>query len=229
MSSFPTRHVDKATRLLALGEVAEIADHLRRGFIAILPTETGYMIAARADREAAVARVFAAKRREFSEVFHVAFADLAMVGRYAVPSLKASRILSALTPGPITVIVPQRDSLPSRGVTIDGTVGVRIPACPVTLQILAATDVPLTATSLNVAKDASFAPDSLELLEKLDWPNGAPTFVVLDYSSQVYSEPSTLVRVLDSSVEVLRSGPVDEETVNKCAGRMSYQEVREWT
>jgi L-threonylcarbamoyladenylate synthase len=143
---------------------------------------------------------------------HIACASLAMAADYAVLTPTARRLLLAFTPGPLTVVVEQTDRLPDRYVTMNGTVGIRIPAPPATRQVVDALGTPVTATSLNRSGEES-RPVDHDLLESLDWPADGRVYAVVDNAAIVYSAPSTLVRVTGPGFEILRPGPVDDEQV----------------
>lgn len=200
--------------LISLSAAERVADSLRQGAVAVLPTETGYMLAALATSTRAISRVFAVKGRQAANVMHVACGSLRMAEEAGELTPRARRILTGLTPGPVTVIVRKTPYLPDRLVALHGTVGIRIPDHPATLQVITTVGVPLTATSLN----ASGCPPALikdSSLGRLDWPQDETVLVVEDDDAVVYQAPSTLVRVTGEDLEILRSGPVSEAEIRK--------------
>jgi L-threonylcarbamoyladenylate synthase len=195
--------------LLPLADLDRVAVELTAGGLAVLPTETGYMLAALATDEAAIENAFKVKGRDLAHTVHIACSSVAMARRYGRLNAVAERILGALTPGPVTVVVNQTSLLPTRLVTQDGTVGIRVPDHPITAQVVAAVGRPLTATSLNRAGEPPAAIAQQEL-ETLNWPGGDTVYIVPDDSSIRYELPSTLVRVTGVDLEILRQGPVAE-------------------
>lgn len=228
MASFVTRNAHRGG-MLPLSVVAEVADHLGRGGLAVLPTETGYMLAARALDLGAVEKVFEAKERDAADTIHVAFSDMSMVRRFAEVDSISARILGAFTPGPLTVVVRQRPSLPTGAVTVDGTVGVRVPEHPGTMQVISAVGAPLTATSLNLSGGPIVDPRDDVAMRSLKWRPSDSIFVVRDDRASEYSVPSTLVRVIDGVIEVLRPGPIPEKDILVTARRIGYLDVDQWT
>lgn len=202
--------------MLSLAEVAKVADSLRQGSSAILPTETGYMLAALATSEDAVKGAFAVKGRAAAAVMHVACASMDMAGTVGILSERATRLLGHFTPGPLSVIVGKTDLLPDDLVTLNGTVGIRVPDHPATLQVISAVGAPLTATSLNSSGSqlASLDEASLRLL---DWPADDEIYVVRDDDAIAYGSASTLVRITGESIEILRPGPVSEAEIHRVA------------
>jgi L-threonylcarbamoyladenylate synthase len=210
--------------MLTLSEVARIADSLRGGSLAVLPTETGYMLAALANSMPAIERAFAVKQRDRAQVMHVACASVAMAESVGVLTSAALRLLGAFTPGPLSVVVAKTAALPDRLVTINGTVGIRVPDHPATLQVIAEVGMPLTATSLNVSGAAPVPVRKLDL-GTLNWPVGETIYIVEDDGAIRYAVGSTLVRLTSTDdVEILRPGPVSESDIDEAMGVTSYLE-----
>jgi L-threonylcarbamoyladenylate synthase len=208
-----------ASGLLRLGDAEDVAGLLAGGGLAVLPTETGYMLAAAATNESAVVRVFRAKRRDLGHPMHIACASLEMAAHYGVLTPEARKVIGAFTPGPLTVVVEQTSELPDRLVTLDGTVGIRVPDHPATLQVIAAAGVPVTATSLNPS-GAESRPVDADALAALEWAEGEDLPVVVDHGSIRHTLASTLVALTGpDGPRVLREGPVSAAQVREILGR----------
>ncbi len=224
MTQFEYLRPRSGSRLLRLSDVGRIADSLKRGAVAVLPTETGYMLAALATSPAAVERAFAVKGRNAAAVVHVACASLGMAQAAGKLNRRALRLLGEFTPGPVTVIVDKTPLLPDRLVTLGGTVGIRIPDYPATLQVIGEVGAPLTATSLN-RSGSQAGPAGKSDLQVLDWPAADVVCVLEDDESIVHPLPSTLVRVTGDAVEILRPGPIPEAEIHRVAGLAGYLEA----
>jgi L-threonylcarbamoyladenylate synthase len=198
--------------LLRLAEAELVAGRLRDGGLAVLPTETGFMLAALATSLPALRAAFDVKERDHAHAMHVACASIGMAARYAELSPAARRVMGAFTPGPLTVVVPQTGALPDEMVTLGGTVGIRVPDHPATLQVIATLDAPVTATSLNRSGEET-RPYDRELLDELPWGDAHDVPVVEDKSAVRYPAASTLVRLTGPAPEVLRVGPVTAEEI----------------
>jgi L-threonylcarbamoyladenylate synthase len=193
--------------------LAEVVEHLRTGGLAALPTETGYMLAANATLDDAVRTVFRAKKRPFEQPVHVAVSSLAMAERYAAVGKAERRIIGELCPGPVTTICTANGSLAAGLVEWKGTVGLRVPASPVTLHVVATLGVPVTATSLNL-HGLELGDDVEVEVEALSWSEGEVVHGVRVDGTASFERPSTLVRVGPAGeVEILREGPVTEAQI----------------
>lgn len=122
--------------------IAEAAQLLAAGSLVAFPTETVYGLGARADDDAAVAKIFAAKGRPAAHplIVHVADADGAQAFAAGLPPL-AQRLMAAFWPGPLTVIVARREGVATAAAGGQGTVGLRCPSHPVAHELLRAAAV----------------------------------------------------------------------------------------
>ncbi|MBK8614111.1 MAG: threonylcarbamoyl-AMP synthase [Flavobacteriales bacterium] len=131
-------------------DLKEAARLLSAGELVAVPTETVYGLAANAFDEAAVLKVFEAKQRPAFDplIVHVhSMEQLASVVREMPP--EAETLMQAFWPGPLTLVLPKHPSIPDLVTSGLDTVGVRMPAHPLTLQLLSALPFPLAAPSAN--------------------------------------------------------------------------------
>jgi L-threonylcarbamoyladenylate synthase len=188
-------------------------DILRRGGLVAFPTDTVYGVGAMAFDAAAVERIYAAKGRDVTKALPILLADqdgLSDVAEEIGPD--ARRLAETFWPGPLTIVVRKRDVVPeavSRGVTI----GVRVPAHPVTLELLNASG-PLAATSANL----SGAPDSMtadEVVAAL----GDRIDLIVDGGRAPGGKPSTVVDCTVSPPSLEREGPVSMDLILAVLGK----------
>ncbi len=121
--------VEYAAGLIAAGELVAF------------PTETVYGLGARADRDEAVARIFALKGRPAGHPLIVHVADRAGADPFAaaMPAV-AERLIDAFWPGPLTVIVMRRPDVAAAAAAGQATIGLRCPAHPVAHALLVKAD-----------------------------------------------------------------------------------------
>ena len=118
--------------------VADAAARLAAGELVAFPTETVYGLGARADDDAAVAKIFALKGRPAGHPLIVHVADRAGADRFGVISPLAERIVDAFWPGPVTVIVRRLPGAAEAAAAGQATIGLRSPAHPVAHALLVA-------------------------------------------------------------------------------------------
>ncbi len=188
------------------GGIERAAQILRGGGLVAVPTETVYGLAARADDDEAVARIYAAKGRPSFNPLIVHVASLAAAERLAVFSEAARALARQYWPGPLTLVLPrQRGAGLAAAVTAGlDTVALRMPSHPAMRDLLECTDLPLAAPSAN--RSGFVSPTSAaHVLGALDGRIDA----VIDGGPSEAGIESTIVAVgEDGSRRVLRPGPI---------------------
>src|SRR3954469_7021905 len=115
------------------------AEQLAAGELVAFATETVYGLGARADDDAAVAKIFAAKGRPADHPLIVHVADVAAAQSFALEWPDAAQRLAAeFWPGPLTVIVPRRPGVAAASAGGQDSIGLRCPAHPVARALLLA-------------------------------------------------------------------------------------------
>ncbi|MDM4766723.1 L-threonylcarbamoyladenylate synthase [Pelomonas sp. SE-A7] len=120
-------------------ELHRAAEALAAGDLVGMPTETVYGLAARADVDTAVAKIFAAKGRPADHPLIVHVLDEADALHFAaeLPPV-ARRLIAAFWPGPLTLIAPRRAGVAAAAAGGQDTIGLRCPAHPVARALLEA-------------------------------------------------------------------------------------------
>ena len=119
--------------------VLSAAHKLAAGELVAFPTETVYGLGARADDDAAVAAIFAAKGRPADHplIVHVSAPAQAALFAREIPPV-ARRLMAAFWPGPLTLIVPRAAGVAGAAAGGHASIGLRCPAHPVARALLAA-------------------------------------------------------------------------------------------
>ena len=124
---------------LTADDYARAVDLLQAGQLVAFPTETVYGLGADAANPQAVARIFAAKGRPADHPLIVHLAGAAYLERWAVGVPAAAwELAEAFWPGPLTLILKRAAQVPYAVTGGQETVGVRVPAHPVALELLRA-------------------------------------------------------------------------------------------
>ncbi|MFA6218808.1 MAG: L-threonylcarbamoyladenylate synthase [Erythrobacter sp.] len=207
-----------ATELLGpdAAGLARAAQILREGGLVAVPTETVYGLAARADSEAAVARIYEAKRRPSFNPLIVHIASLDKARELAQLSPEAVELAERHWPGPLTLVLPlRRDAALAAAVTAGlETIALRVPAHPVMRDLLVSLEFPLAAPSAN--RSGFISPTTAgHVLASLDGRIDA----VIDGGACRAGVESTIVAVrADGTLNVLRPGPIVLGAVARGAG-----------
>jgi L-threonylcarbamoyladenylate synthase len=204
--------------------IEEAVQRLTAGSLVALPTETVYGLGARADDDAAVARIFAAKGRPSDHPLIVHVADVAAAEAYAaeLPPV-ARRLMDAFWPGPLTVIVPRRAGVGQAAAGGQDSIGLRCPAHPVAralLQRAAQLGVSgVAAPSANRFGRISPTTAAHVLGEFADLP--ADALCVLDGGACEVGIESTILDCRGARPVLLRPGVLTREQIEAVAGPLA--------
>ncbi|MBQ0111238.1 MAG: threonylcarbamoyl-AMP synthase, partial [Oscillospiraceae bacterium] len=192
-------------------DIPAVCDLLKQGGVVALPTETVYGLAANAQNEDAVHKIFDAKGRPADNplIVHIAQKEELLPLVKEVPTA-AQKCIDAFWPGPFTVILPKTDAVPS--ITSGGldTVAVRMPSNPVINAVIKGCGFPLAAPSANVSGKPS-PTSARHVIEDMD---GKIAGIVKSYDCAVGVE-STVVSFLNDEVRLLRPGGITLEMLQK--------------
>ena len=130
-------------------DIARAAELLRKGGTVAFPTETVYGLGANALDSEAVASIFAAKERPNWDPIIVHISNRTMLDQIATVSPQAERLIAAFWPGPLTLLLPRKPTVPDNVTAGRPLVGVRMPAHPIAQALIAAAGVPIAAPSAN--------------------------------------------------------------------------------
>jgi L-threonylcarbamoyladenylate synthase len=195
------------TRRFQSSELPEAAQLLAAGELVAFPTETVFGLGANALDAKAVGKIFVAKGRPSDNPLIVHLASMDELPNIASDFSKiAARLADAFWPGPLTLVVPKTNRIPSSVTAGLETVAVRIPNNPVALELIRLAKVPLAAPSANRSGRPS-ATTWQAVAEDLDnriagIVCGEPTF---------YGLESTVVDVSGAVPVVLRPGGISME------------------
>lgn len=194
--------------------VERAAQVLAAGALLVLPTETVYGLACRADDDAALQRLLDVKRRAPQKALAIVAPDVAALSQIAQLTPAAQRLAAAFMPGPITLVLRKAVALSPLVTGGRDTVGVRVPDLALTRAILAACAFPVVATSANLTGEpAALCVDELpaELREA--------AALIVDGGPCAGGQPSTVVDVTTDPPTILRAGPVTTEQITEATGR----------
>jgi len=194
--------LDAACRLLAAGEPVAI------------PTETVYGLAADASNGEAVARIFEAKGRPRFNPLIAHVAGLEMAERFAVFSPLALRLAQAFWPGPLTLVLPHRADSGIHPLVTAGldTLALRCPQ-GFAANVIARFGRPLAAPSANISGRVTGT-----TAEAVNAALGDRIRLVVDGGPARVGLESTIVKVADETLTLLRPGGLAAEEIERVAG-----------
>lgn len=188
----------------------EPAMALRNGELVAFPTETVYGLGANAFDEAAVRRIFAAKRRPVDNplIVHIATMDQlrdCVPAGYVINEVERA-LMEAFWPGPLTILVPVGPLLAPSVHPSQASVGVRMPAHRIARALIEVAGVPVAAPSANTSGKPS-PTQANAVAEDL----GDALWGLVDGGLSDVGVESTVVSVEQNQLLILRPGGVTRE------------------
>lgn len=188
----------------------EAADVLRAGGLVVFPTETVYGLGADATDATAAGRIYAAKGRPSDNPLIVHIATPNEAEKYAYTSETYEKLAALFMPGPLTVIMPVKPTIPSEVTAGLSTVAVRCPAHPVAHRLLVEAGIPIAAPSANLSGSPS-PTCAKHVIEDMQ----GRVDVILDGGDSEIGVESTIVKIEeDDSLTLLRPGAITPEMLS---------------
>jgi tRNA threonylcarbamoyl adenosine modification protein (Sua5/YciO/YrdC/YwlC family) len=192
-----TEVVHVADRTALSAELEKAGAILRAGGLVAFPTETVYGIAVAADHPESVERLYRIKKRPREQPMTVMLPNTdAVVERLGEIPPIARSLMRRFWPGPLTLVLADAEGRMT---------GFRVPSSPLARGLVREARVPLFVPSANphgeppattAEQVLAYFPDEIDL--------------VIDGGPSEGAVASTVVRVVDDQLEVLREGAISE-------------------
>jgi tRNA threonylcarbamoyl adenosine modification protein (Sua5/YciO/YrdC/YwlC family) len=168
--------------------------------ICIYPTDTVYGMGACANNPKALDKIGRIIQKDKGRFFSFICSDFSQMSEYVRISNEHYKLMKHYLPGPYTFILPATHYVPKKISPKRRTVGVRIPACPVCIELVKILGVPLANTSLSIAEELRGDPSCFEhgVFEQTD--------IFLDCGILENPTGSTIIDLTDDYPEVIRLG-----------------------
>ncbi|EJF85791.1 L-threonylcarbamoyladenylate synthase [Candidatus Bartonella washoeensis] len=204
--------------------IKEAVVFLERGKLVALPTETVYGLAGDATNGRAVASIFSAKKRPQFNPLIVHVSSIIMAERYVEIDRLSRRLMEVFWPGPLTLVLPLKTHHNIHPLATSGlnTLAVRFPDSGFA-EVVRCFGRPLAAPSAN--QSGRLSPTSAEAVFA---SLGLSVPLILDGGFSKIGLESTIIKVCDESVYLLRPGGLAAEEIEKVIGK-SLKRRDQWT
>ena len=192
-----------------LNRIKEAAMSIREGNIVLFPTETVYGIGANALDENAVNKIFEAKGRASDNPLIVHICDISMLDNLVKEIGQVEqKLMDNFWPGPLTIIFNRKECIPNNVTAGLNTVGIRMPSNNIARKLIELAELPIAAPSANI----SGKPSGTKIEDIIDELDGKVDYI-LDSGMVDIGVESTVVRVIDNKVHILRPGKITVEDI----------------
>lgn len=185
------------------------AESIRAGGLVAVPTETVYGLAANGLDARAVAEIYRVKGRPAEKPVSLMVHGAEEISRYCddVPE-SAYALAEKFWPGPLTLVLKAKDTVPDIVRAGGKTVGLRCPDHPLTLRFLKECGLPLAAPSAN----PSGKPSPKTVKEVREYFDGMIS-AILDGGSCSIGRESTILDLTETPYRILRRGALEEREI----------------
>ena len=185
----------------------EAAEIIKNGGLVVFPTETVYGIGADATNSDASKKIYEAKGRPSDNPLIIHIANPEDVENYAESSALYYSLAKAFMPGPITVVLPVKKTIPRTTTGGLDTVAVRCPSHPIAHKLIELSGVPIAAPSANL----SGSPSPTSATHVIDDMQGRVDMIIDGGECDIGLE-STIVKIEDGEkLTLLRPGKITPE------------------
>ena len=193
---------------LDAGALSKAAEILRGGGLVVFPTETVYGLGGDGTSAYAAKKIYEAKGRPSDNplIIHVSSPEDAE--SYAVTNETYYKLAKAFMPGPLTVILPKKETIPLSVTGGLDSVAVRCPSHPIARQIISAAGIPVAAPSANL----SGKPSPTCARHVIDDLSGRVDMIIDGGSCEIGLE-STIIKLDGNSATLLRPGAITADAL----------------
>lgn len=200
-------------------DILQAANLLKSGKLIAIPTETVYGLAGNALDEQAVLAIFHAKNRPHFNPLILHCGNLTQLESFVTAfSPNAHKLANAYMPGPLTLLLPKKDTVPDLVTAGSDKVAIRIPNHPLTLSLLQSLDFPIAAPSANpfgYISPTSALHVEAQLGTKIDF--------ILDGGECTIGLESTIVGFdAEDKPLIYRIGGLSIEAIEKIVGKAKF-------
>lgn len=190
-------------------KIKEPAQAIKQGNLVLFPTETVYGIGANALDEKAVKKIYEAKGRASDNPLIAHISNLEMLKKLVTEiGEREKKLIEKFWPGPLTIIFNKSNIVPNIITAGLETVAIRMPSNEIAKRLIEYSGVPIAAPSANISGKPSGTVVE-DILEELD---GKVEYIIDGGMVDIGLE-STVIRVIDGKVHILRPGKITKEDI----------------
>ena len=183
---------------------------IKEGGIVIFPTETVYGIGTNGLNKEAIKKLYEVKQRPLNKPISLLVSNIEMVNQVAKNISKLEyKIMQNFFPGPLTIILEKKDIVPDILTANTNTVGIRMPSGEIARKLIEYAGIPIATPSANISGKPSGT--NIKDIQK-DFEGKVDYFI--DNGESKLGIPSTIVRVINNEVHILRHGSISKEEIN---------------
>ena len=185
--------------------IKQAVEIIRQGGLVVYPTDCAYAIGCHLGDKSAVDRIKRIRKLDDKHNFTLVCRDLSEIGTYAKVNNTQYRVLKNYTPGAYTFILRATSEVPRRLLHAKRkTIGIRVPDCAITLELMRELGEPIMSTSLILPDEEFPLTDPYEIRDILQHQ----VDLVID-GGYCGMEASSVINLVEDVPEIIREGAGD--------------------
>ncbi|KKR48909.1 MAG: Sua5/YciO/YrdC/YwlC family protein [Candidatus Magasanikbacteria bacterium GW2011_GWC2_40_17] len=192
--------------MIIVKKLKEAVDFLKKGGVIIYPTETAYGLGCDSTNQEALDLIFKIKQRPQAKTLPLIAGSLAMVKKWVILNKQEEILAKKYWPGALTLVLKNKKEvgLSKSVVAKDNTVAIRISSNKIARTLAQRLGRPIVSTSANIsgAKEIYSVTDLKKSFKKLS----TDCIYTVDGGVLKRRAPSTVARIRNGKIEVLRQG-----------------------
>ncbi|OBU02694.1 L-threonylcarbamoyladenylate synthase [Morganella psychrotolerans] len=185
--------------------IKQCVEIINKGGVVIYPTDSGYAVGCRLEDKDALQRICRLRQIDSNHNFTLMCRDLSDISTYAQVDNSVFRLIKNNTPGNYTFILRATKEVPRRLMSEKRkTIGMRIPANPIAMELLAAMGEPIMSASLILPGNDFAESDPEEINDTL----GKQVDLVIN-GGYIGQQPTTVIDLTDDTPVIVREGTGD--------------------
>lgn len=188
-------------------DIEEIVDILKNNGVISVPTDTVYGVCARINSKKAHDNLILVKNRPETKPFPVMCANEEQIKGIAIVNEKAEKIIKSFMPGPITIVLNKKETVPDYITNGKKTIAIRMATSKTLEKIILSLGAPIFMSSANQSGEKTS--ESLEEIEK-----NCPKINGILEGKIKLGVGSTIIDCTSEKIKVLREGPIKLKEIN---------------
>ena len=195
-----------------------VVNELKNGGVGIFPTDTVYGIGCDFLNLQALKELYSIKKRPLNKPINILVSNIGMVKKFVkeISDIEL-KLMEHFWPRDLTIIFNKPDIVPDLLTSGLDTVGIRMPNNKICLDIINSLGNPIAMSSANISNEL---PNS-NIESLLHNFNNKVSFII-DSSDLKSGIPSTIIKVENNNIKLIREGKISLDNINKCVWNMKH-------
>lgn len=194
-------------------QIDELANILKNDGVISVPTDTVYGLCAKMDSKKGRTKLINIKNRPPEKSLPVVCANIEQIKSIAIVGKKAEKIINNFMPGPITIVLLKKDTVPEFVNIGSNEIGIRMAMTKQLQELVKKVGSPLCLTSAN--KSGEPVCTNLDDIEKV-----CPDLDGILEGDVLFGMASTIVDCTTEEIKIQREGPISKEEIMQAIENM---------